>query len=103
MDEKKKQKVRVIKADALVKGIDVGATFYSRFQFLLMSMVEEYGAEKATEAIKRLKEHPDSAENSFEENLITVLSFIYLVEQKALEQNLLEEIEVDPDDPKFNL
>lgn len=91
-----KMKVKRIKPDALVTGINVGATFYSRMQVLMMDMIENHGVDKATEIINRFKKDAEySPQSIFEENLVTVLSFLYLVEEKANAQGLMEDFEMD--------
>jgi hypothetical protein len=91
-----KMKVKRIKPDALVTGINVGATFYSRMQVLMMDMIEQHGVDKAYEIINRFKKDAEYAPQSiFEENLVTVLSWLLLVEEKANQQGLMEDFEID--------
>lgn len=80
-------KLKTIKPTAIIN-IEVGAGFYKRVQDLFFWYVKQ-DEEKAIKAIENLK--TQDPQDIFENHLLTLISLIYEIEQKANDQSFIED------------
>lgn len=82
-------KLKGIKPDAVIN-IKVGTGYYQRIQSLLLSYIGSE-QERAIKAIEDFKTREPVGE--FEENLLTILTLIYAIEEGASQQGLMQDNE----------
>lgn len=93
-----KHKITGIKKDAVIK-IVVGGGFYFRLaQFITLYTEKNWSAEEMAEVMTRLQDSEPKTDEEY--NLITLMSLVHDIEEKAKEQDQLITEEVDlPDSP----
>lgn len=92
-----KHEVTGIKKDAIIK-IEVGGGFYFRLaQFVTFYTSRTWTAEDLATTMKKLQDKKPESDEEY--HLITLMSLVHEVEERAKEQDMLITEEVDLTDP----
>lgn len=93
-----KIKYDTIPFDALID-IQISGTFYKKLVNLLTALGESVSPEEFKSALEKLKTD-EPVKNLFELNVHLLISIIYELEKKAVEQKKTKEVEIDAEPTK---
>jgi hypothetical protein len=93
-----KIKYDTIPSDALID-IQISGSFYKKLVSLLTALGESVPQEEFKEALAKLKTD-EPVKNIFELNIHLLISIIYELEKKAVEQKKTKEVEIDAEPTK---
>lgn len=94
-EEKKTVEIEIYKKDSTIK-LNLPSVYVQRFNQLMLEFLPFKDEEHFQKVLQNIAEN--KIEGPFEYHMETIMSFLTLVEEAARQQNLLEKVQINPED-----